>query len=134
MEKIYGKDLASLQGKTTRTGFKAVSHIVPIPEEIIENHQNVTLYVDVMYVNKLTFLTTISENICYCTVNYVKTQKKETLYDAIDHVFCQYSMAGFHISHMKVDPEFYPLLELLADELNCCIDECPAQAHVPQAK
>ena len=43
-------------------------------------------------------------------------------------------MAGFHIAQLKVDPEFYPLMEPLADELNCCIDELPAQAHVPQAE
>ena len=45
-----------------------------------------------------------------------------------------YSAAGFHISHLRVDPEFYPLLEPLADELDCQIDELPAQAHVPPAE
>ena len=35
---------------------------------------------------------------------------------------------------MHVDPEFYPLLELLANELDCHIDEVPAQMHIPQAE
>ena len=66
--------------------------------------------------------------------NHLKDQKATTIFEAIDHVFCIYSMAGFHISHIWVDPEFYPLLEPLADKLDCQIDELPAQAHVPQAE
>ena len=67
-------------------------------------------------------------------MNHLQDCRTETLYEAIDHVFRQYALAGFHISHLRVDPEFYPLLAPLADELNCHIDQIPAQAHVPQAE
>ena len=87
-----------------------------------------------MYVNGLTFLTMISENICYCTAHHLENREAKTIFSTIDKVFRQYTQAGFHIVHMRVDPEFYPLLEPLADELDCHIDKVPAQTHIPQAE
>ena len=135
MEKIYGKDLASLKGKTTRSKHvKETARIVPIPAVLLEENKDVLLYADIMYVNGLTFLTTISEKIQFRTANYLPNRKKATIFEAIDHVFRLYSAAGFHISHLRVDPEFYPLLEPLADKLDCQINKLPAQAHVPPAE
>jgi hypothetical protein len=60
--KIYGPDISTLKGKTTRSKgqhIPSVSH-VDIPACILEHHQDVTLGVDFMYVNGNPFFHSIS--------------------------------------------------------------------------
>ena len=50
-DKIWGKSVPSLKGKTTRTAPAHVpSNIVAVPTEIRELHQNVTMSFDVFFV------------------------------------------------------------------------------------
>jgi len=65
-EKVYGPDIGSLKGKTTRRKPKpVVKDYVEIPRELKETHQDVELAIDTMFVSKIPFLTTISKNIMY---------------------------------------------------------------------
>ena len=68
-EFIFGPDRGSLQGKTTRQGSDQVRSgaMVPIPATIMEHYRSVTLYIDVMKVNKMPFLVTISRAIKFGT-------------------------------------------------------------------
>jgi hypothetical protein len=55
-EDLFGPDVHSLKGKTVRRGEKHVtSDVSPIPRDILSLHREVTLCVDIMYVNKLPF-------------------------------------------------------------------------------
>jgi len=51
MEEILGLNLGTLKGKTTRkTPSKVQIHAIDdLPEELLEQHKNVTLAVDIMY-------------------------------------------------------------------------------------
>ena len=53
-EEILGPNLASLKGKTTRTTPSKVQiyTLVNLPTNLLEHHKNVTLSIDIMYVNK----------------------------------------------------------------------------------
>jgi hypothetical protein len=80
-EFIFGPDKGSLQGKTTRQGSNQVRSggLVPIPATIMEQYGSVTLYIDVMKVNKLPFLVTISRAIKFGTTGWLKNAKADTL-------------------------------------------------------
>ena len=72
MECLYGPDIPTLKGKTTRQcPHKLVSNVVSIPSELCDTQRNVCLYIDFMYVNGMPFLTAISKNIKYCTAMWV---------------------------------------------------------------
>jgi hypothetical protein len=74
-DKIYGKDIASLKGKTTRQKPEpVVQNLVEIPSELKEAQHDVDLCVDTMFVNELPFLTTISKRIMYRTPSWIPTQ------------------------------------------------------------
>jgi hypothetical protein len=63
-EAIFGPNVNSLKGKIACHGKLHVkSDLSPIPREILSLYREVTLCVDIMYINKLPFLLTISRNI-----------------------------------------------------------------------
>ena len=67
-EDIFGLDISSLKGKTVQwTEPHVISSITPVPTDILSLYQSVTLCVDIMFVNKLPFLVTISQNIKFGT-------------------------------------------------------------------
>ena len=71
--KIWGIDIASLKGKTTRkTPESVLTDMVEIPTEIRELHRIVTLTIDVFFVNKVPFFLTLSRNICFSTVTHLE--------------------------------------------------------------
>jgi hypothetical protein len=59
-EKIFGPDMSSLKGKSTRRKSTPVREdTVKIPEELIANNREIELCIDRMYVNECRFMTTI---------------------------------------------------------------------------
>ena len=58
--KLFGPDIGALKGKTTRRGSPIVDSPVPVDiTSILKYYGEVTLCVDLMYVNKVTLLVTI---------------------------------------------------------------------------
>ena len=134
-EKIFGKDLATLKGKTTKTKpLPMVKDTIEIPPEIATSRDSWVLYIDVMFVNKIPFLTSISGALYYRTAIPMKNQKQEELFATLDKVFCIYNGRGFVISDLHADNQFRPLLEDLEDELDCTMHFCPAGGHVPESE
>ncbi len=112
--KIWGTDIPSLKGKTTR---KAPEHVptdmVAIPTEIRTLHKIVTLSIDVFFVNKVPFFLTLSRKICFSTVTHLENRKIPTIYKALKLIFMYYLQKGFQIMTITADNEFAPLGELL---------------------
>ena len=70
---IYGPDVHAIRGKTTRP---TPTHVLadqlrPLPIDILNAHQNVTLCTDVFVVDGLNFLVTVSRNLHYLTVEHI---------------------------------------------------------------
>jgi hypothetical protein len=67
-KKIFGPDIATLKGKTTRRApIPVIEDRIEIPRELITAQYSVTLCIDGMKVNDISFLTTISKNLMYQT-------------------------------------------------------------------
>ena len=61
-EDIFGPDVGSLKGKTVRRNTVHVEDASPfvLPPNVIHNYKQITLCADIMFINKITFLMTIS--------------------------------------------------------------------------
>ena len=135
--KVYGPDIASLKGKTTRRSpEQAVSDQVEIPPELIATHQRVELCIDGMKVNEVDFLTTISKRIKYRTAAMVSSTKMKSYKPVLDKVIGMYNKAGFHVAIIHCDNEFRPLIEKYENDPNCDIvgNYSAAHAHQPDAE
>ena len=128
--KLFGPDVGALKGKTTRRGPPVVDSPVAVDTtSILEHYGEVTLCVDLMYVNKVPLLVTLSRNIKFGTMEAVTDRKETTLLSSIKGVISLYKKAGFKVTVALMDGEFVPLRGGLA-ELGIRLNETSRDEHV----
>ena len=134
-EQIFGPDLGTLKGKTTRRKpLPMVTDQVAIPPELYTAQQNVDLCIDIMFVNEMPFLTSISKRIMYRTAQFLPTRTAEDLRSAIDAIFRIYNDAGFTITNVYCDNEFKPLFDEVKDDLDITMHYSGPDEHVPESE
>ena len=133
-EKIYGPNVYSIKGKSTRSNpTPKIDDRVEITPELKVAHQMVVYCADIMYVQGVMFLITISKNIHLITVTHVRTRSAGVLSEAFDEVFRLYNRAGFTIAYLHVDPEFKLLRKRMEDN-DIEVSFASAQEHVPEVE
>jgi hypothetical protein len=104
---MLGKSRYSVQGKTVRHQPDAVeTESIPVPTKMLDYYSSVTLSVDVMHVNKVPFLISISEHIHYGTIKALDSMKIPILEQEIERIIKLYAVRGFHVKFIMVDIQF----------------------------
>ena len=96
---------------------------------ILKYYDEITLCVDLMYVNKVPLLVTLSRNIKFGTMEAVADRKEATLLKCIKGVVSLYRKAGFKVTTVLMDGEFVPLCGGPA-ELGLRLNETSRDEHV----
>jgi hypothetical protein len=100
-EQIFGKDISSLKGKTTRkTPSPVINDYIEIPKEFYVKQDNIVICIDGIKVNGLTFLMTISKNIYYRTAQFINKKTVTNYTEAIKDILQVYNKAGFHVKEI----------------------------------
>ena len=129
-EYIFGPNLGSLKGKTTRETPKHVKdNVDPVPEHILHHHQTITLCVDIMFVNQVPFMISISRNIKFITVEPIANRQSNTLKKALSSILQLYEHRGFKIGTVMTDNEFEHLRPSFP-----MLNTCAAGDHVPDVE
>jgi hypothetical protein len=129
-EHNFGPDIGSLKGKTVwRPPHLAKPTIEPLPPQIMSRYRNVTLANDVMYVNGIPMLVTISRSIRFATVEALPNRNISTLVKGIKAVATVYKRASFRITTTLMDGELEPMRGDLAD-LGIALNETARDEHV----
>jgi hypothetical protein len=134
-EMIFGEDIGILKGKSVRhKALPVSSDYVEVPKELINNHQDVTLCVDIMNINGLSFITTISRNIIYRTTEFIPSHSVKDYRSALDTVFQIYNLAGFNITTILCDNEFQPIMKDMEKIYGIRMNYANPQEHVPEVE
>ena len=124
---ILGPNLGALKGKTVHRANQHVqSGVDGVPPEVLDLHQNVTLCVDIMFINKIPFFMTYSQNIRFGTVEALPNRQMPTIVRRLKSVARIYEQRGLKISSILADPEFEPLRRYFPQ-----LNTCGKNEHVP---
>ncbi len=129
---IFGKDLASVRGKTVQWApAPVVGDYVAVPRGVIERKKTVTLAVDVFFMDGIAFLLTVSRNIKFITTEHVATRTAKSLSKHLDRVIQNYTLTGFSVCTILMEGEFEKVKNELA--LAVC-NTTAAKEHVSEAE
>ena len=76
-----------------------------LPDGLLEEHGNVTLAVDIMYINKNLFMMTISRATHFRTAEMIKNEKT-TIMTLLKQIINTYHARGFKVLHILADGQF----------------------------
>jgi hypothetical protein len=131
-ENIYGPDIYSMKGKTVRPKPKVVvNDYLEVPTELVEAHKKVILCMDIMFIDEVRFLITVSKHLKYITIRFIENRKTETLLEALKPVISTYNKAGFTIHEVHCDREFEHAKTDLESEYQLTVNLTAAQEHEP---
>ena len=130
-EQIWGKDMGSVVGKTTRT---RPSPVIIQPTQVSMD-KNIILCADIFYIGGLTFLLTVSRGLSMCMVSHMANRKVSTLKDLIMVQVSAYQSNGFLISYLLSDNESavtacIPFL----NEKGIKVNQTSKNEHVPEVE
>jgi len=103
-ENIFGPDLGIRKGKTVRKKSEQVRipQTVPVPKM----YRKVVMAMDVMYINDIPFLVTISRNIQFGSAQALPNETYKSIYAALQKIIKVYSHYGFTVTHILGDGQF----------------------------
>jgi hypothetical protein len=112
---IFGPDMGSLKGKQVRENPDPVETIITeIPTTLYERYRNVTIAIDIMYVNKIAFFVTISRDIRFATSEMIPDAQVTTIMKVIEHALNVYKTRNFKVTHILADGQFEHLSNEIA--------------------
>ena len=126
-ENILGPDVGSLKGKTVRESSDQVVHLrTNIPPQLYERYKDVSLSIDIMFINKVAFFMTRSKSLRFGSSEHIVSRNHETLLTCIKKLRSVYRLGGFRITHIDSDKEFEPMRDKFAEmkiHLNAASDD-----------
>jgi hypothetical protein len=130
-EHIFGPDVGSLKGKTVHRAPERVrGNLNNLPPVLMSRYRDVTLGGNIMFVNKIPFLMTISQNIRFGTSESLANQTSKTIMTSIKRIKQIYSQRGFRITQLMMDGQFENLRGDLAD-MQIGLNTVSNDEHVP---
>jgi hypothetical protein len=131
--KIWGKNIATLKGKTTPSKTHPVARdYVKIPKELLKLHKEVFLTTDIFFVNNIPFFFTLSRKIFFTAVNHLADRTVPQIFKAFKEMYQNYLQRGCHITTVHADGEFAPLKTLIEAMPGVpMVNLASANEHVP---
>ena len=87
-EDIYGPSITHLKGKTARHKIKRVDpiNITSVPKTILDTYNYFTIFYDLVHINEIGFLNTISCHIIFATGTMIKNLRIKNVSDGITQI------------------------------------------------
>jgi hypothetical protein len=107
---IFGPDLAGVRGRMVQRPLESVTtDYVQIPRALLEQHQLVTLAVDVMFVNGILFLLSVARGLNLVIAKFTPSRTAKQLAAGITWMMDLYVCGGLQVGTVLMDNEFEKL-------------------------
>jgi len=131
---VFGPNLGSLKGKTVKKSSPGVEcEMVSLAPDVMQRHKNVTLAIDIMFVNKLAFLVTTSHDIKFGTVEFLPNRTQGQVLSSILRVRQVYAARQFTVTRCHADLKFEPLDDDLKEK-GIHLNLAAEGEHVPEGE
>jgi len=119
-----------LKGKTTRKNPSPVqdANLIPLPESVLAWHSNVTIFIDIFFVQGLPFFHSISKSLNFRTVESMVSTASPKLLECLQNIINIYNARGFDVTHVHGDREFASLGPSI---LPTILYMCGSGDHIP---
>ena len=104
-----------------------------LPEEILDKYGEVTLAIDIMAINKISFMVSTSRSIHLGTAELIYNKTKQTLMTSIQQIVQAYHARGFHVCNILTDGGFECIRNNLADMV-MTLHVASRNEHIPAVK
>ena len=105
------------------------SPITPVPASVLEWYRNVMLCIDIMYVNRVVMMISVSRNIKFATIEVIPSNKTAILVNGMKGILQIYQCNGFNIEMALMDGEFGHLRSELA-RMEVTLNKTSRDEHV----
>lgn len=137
-DNIFGPDQPSIKGKTKQREVKHVreDNIQELLEHIQKEYgNNVTLEIDIMYVNSILFLITTSQHLRIVTAHRLKNRHANTIVDALDITLGLYRIRGLDVKQIFADGKFERVRkQLLEPSRKISLNTTTKDEHCPSVE
>ena len=106
--------------------------ITPVPQEIMDFYKDVTIGADVLFVNGVAMIITVSRHIHYGTIAPIPNLKSDTLAAKIKVSIAGYKKRGFNVQFLLVDKQFKGLISRLKGIV--IVNVVSMKEHVPEVE
>ena len=131
-EELFGPDVGALKGRSKRSKpVPVVEDEIEIPKEIRDQHQDVTLCIDIFFINNAILFHGIDTTIKFRGTIPLKSRKSSEIYSALDTLLRHYNKAGHQVIEIRCDGEFKHLFEKIADDMDVRMNYTTADEHEP---
>ena len=129
---VFGPDITSLKEKSVRRKpASVVTDFVEIPREIFESRKELEVSTEIVLINKLLLLVSISQQLKFTTIEYLSIKKKILLVISINKIVSYYRSYGLHVVTIFLDLEFKSLEEKV---VSTTLNTTGARDHVPEVE
>ena len=129
-DNIFGPDVPSMKGKSVRKRPKdIVSNYVGIPKETMSINTGLEVSVDVMFINKIALLVSVSKQLKFTRIEYTPNKSYKDLSSSNNKIADVYKQQVFSIHTMDMYLDFNCLDQLIVGtDLNIT----SARYHLPE--
>ncbi len=106
-----------------------IEDCIKIPRELISSQCSVTLCLNGMNINDISFMTTISKNLMYRTAWYIQRPLASIYRKCLQQVLRIYTLGGFCMTTIHCDNEFCPLMDPLNLEFKWIKQVCKSMSR-----
>ena len=99
----------------------------------MQQHDDLAMYIDIMFVNGMPMLTSIDKPIRNCALVCLHDRTTDSIYNGLDKILRSYNTAGFNVRIIHSNREFKSIMDDVKDDLDIEMKYPAKGDHVPEA-